>query len=648
MLRTDLLLLTEEDLADFSTRGTLKRALKEIERGSVEWEFRDDDGHLEVRWSDGPTTIIGVGDALPDASCSCAAVGLCRHVIRAVLVYQAANRDRAPDEVPTGVWDPGEIGDVVVEDLFGAGRLARLRKTFDDGLVVEVVRSEKPMARFHRLGHTVRFLVPMDPRYTQCDCDEKSPCRHVALAIWAFREAEGTVGAVVETGERGGPTSPEHLDPLEEVLRMLAQTGLANIPRTSVDRWRALARTTRQRGLAWPADILDDLCRQHEHYHAHDARFSIDALSDLVGELLIRIDALRTPDLPTPTLFVRGDVLASATSLGQSRFVGLGCSATIRHRSVVIRALLQDVSTGAVAAVSGSFNDPVDPEAVPEDLSVLAAKVAIGGRALSMIGSGQLVVRSAELRSDHSLSLGRSSASLYAQDYTWEKLRPPLLADGFREVASRIAALPPSSLRPRRHGEDLHVVPIADVETVRFDPRLQEVVAELLDPYGERVRLRHPYTARNRRGTERLLQLLSTRSKSFRFLAGTFSFGASGLCARPTALILEEDSGSGSARTMLQPWVDDMDHHLERASVELQPPSSSPRPLARYRELLSAFVGDVLLMGIGGAPPASHAELSGLAGALEQESAVALLEAPLSIATLLELAVVHRLGRELA
>ena len=64
----------------------------------------------------------------------------------------------------------------------------RPRRSLEQGVLVELVRSAKPTARFHQLACTIRFAVPGDAQAAHCNCAEPTPCSHVPLAIWAFRK----------------------------------------------------------------------------------------------------------------------------------------------------------------------------------------------------------------------------------------------------------------------------------------------------------------------------------------------------------------------------------------------------------------------------------------------------------------------------
>ena len=654
-VRHDLLALTSADLADISNRGNVKRATKELDEQKVTYELHDDHGTITVTWSDGPVSVLPAGKTVANASCDCHATGICRHLIRAVLAYQALHTtESSTPAAPTGPWNPGDITDTTLGELFTARMLTALRSTYDGGLVVELLRSSKPVARFHTLRHTVRFLVPGDARYSQCDCAEKAPCRHAALAVWAFRELGDAGARIVTTGASEPRVDAALLNDAEVALRKIVEAGIANTASTTMDRLRATETRLRQANIVWPAEILLDVRRQYDHYHAHDARFSPDTLADLLGEFVIRLDALRRDDLPVPTLFVRGQQDDQEAKLGQSRLVGLGCAVRNHQKSVEILALMQDDSSGTIAAVTRHFPAPTD-EAEPEDFARLGSKLVVKGRDLTTIGAGQLVIKTGKLYADHRLSLGRSTASVYAQNYAWEELRAPVHAENFDEVRARLAQLPPASLRPRRLGEDLHAVRIHDVEHVRFSARDQAVRATLRDANGVPAQLFHPYSTRNRHGTERLLNWLTRSAAELLFVAGPFRLGAAGLIVSPTGLVFD----AAGIRMLVQPWVDDMDAYLESSDVAIEPPDGTQRPLDNLRGGVAAALGDAILSGIESA--ITHhddwARWESLAAALHLSSlarSIDVLRTSIAAAdhraisdALLELAALSRLSQEL-
>ena len=679
-MRQDLLLLTEDDLATISNRGTVKRCTRELEKAqvSVEIEELDAQGGLKFDWSDDVSCTFLADVVVKDADCTCAATGMCRHLIRSVLAYQSWAKEHAPqagedeggEELLSAEqlepWNPGAFSDEDIAAVFPTKRVRKAKKAFNDGLVLELIRSTKPLVRFHKLGHTLRFQVPGDLRYTRCDCDEEAPCLHVPMAIWGFRQLEeGAQSGFVSTTIHEEPRADELLEQVEEKLCELLQHGFTATPRAAMARFQQLEHQLSEAEFIWPATILQDIRQQYEHYTSHDARFSPTYVADLIGEFLIRSDALRQDETPIPRLFVRGSVDDTKTKLGQTRLVGLGCTVIHRKSSAIIQAIMQDSATGMIMALGHESLNPTDEAMLPDTFGVLGQKLVIKGRDIASLGRGQLVLKKADLHADHHIELGRSPASAYPQNFDWSSLPAPVHVENFDEVRARLASLPPASLRPRRIGEDFHVVPVAQVEQATFSVRDQAVTATLVDALGRKAVLFHPYTNRNRAGTERLLARLTREPEKIEFIAGTMHVGAHGLIIRPTALVFHEDEDT---RTMLQPWVDTFD---ERAENDTQLGNARPPldPIDLFRGNLANALGELYLLGLSHVDANVHqqwnrlyqyglklglhdilAPVADVVGLLDAQTAVPdhMRELRQQAAPVLEASVVSRLIQELA
>lgn len=629
-MRQDLLLLTEDDLVTLANRGLVKRARVEVDGGQLTYELAEDDaGNVTVQWSDDVECRLPAGTNLGNGRCTCPATSLCRHLLRSVLAYQqqatsgattasaaepaataaGEGTGEAPETpaAPTSAapptpepWNPGDISDDELARHFAKAALTRARRQFDDGHVVELVRSAKPTARIHTLPCTVRFLVPGNPAYTHCDCVEPSPCSHVPLAIWAFRmlEAEKS-GGLLSTHKEALPVPEALLEELEQTLLALAESGIAGAEQALTDRMRRLENRCRETGLVWPAEIVAELILQQECYRGHDARFSPVRVAELVGELCIRIDAIRSDTGAVPQLFIRGSASDRVTEVQKCRLVGLGCGAQFYRGGVTLSAYAQDDKSGVVVAIMRDFNDPPEEAGVaPRELWQLGRTQPVKNTSFSAIGAGHLLPNGGKRTPSFQFVLGRTSANLNPQSFDWEtKLRAPVLSESFGELSTRLAALPPPSLRPRRLTEDLYVCPVKRVEGAEFSEPDQEVRAVLVDAEDRYALLVHPYTDRGREGAEALLHALAHRSEAVRFVAGHFRQQGPGLVVSPVALILEE----GKSRTMLQPWIDRYEAAAGPSPQSEVDENDLPRAMEPWRHYLRHLLdalGELLLVGL--------------------------------------------------
>src|SRR5262245_9182920 len=107
------------------------------------------------------------------------------------------------------------------------------------GLVIELRRgsNEDPVPSAVLPTCTVRFLVPCDLAYARCDCELGQRCAHVALAVWAFREADArgaqaatqTVVLGADRGESADPAVAAAMDALCGLVGDLLLEGAAHV-----------------------------------------------------------------------------------------------------------------------------------------------------------------------------------------------------------------------------------------------------------------------------------------------------------------------------------------------------------------------------------------------------------------------------------
>ena len=305
-MRADLLALTPDDLVLLANRGLVKRAQQELQAGELQVTLEESaDGTVTVRWLDDATCVLPGGKPANSGRCTCPATTICRHLLRSVLFYQQHTAAQASESAPPPAqpWNPGLIDDKELTQLISRSARSWARQAFDAGQVIELVRGVKPSAYIHSLACSVRFLVPGDVRYTYCDCTETAPCRHVPLAVWAFRLlGEERISGIVETAAVAPAAPLPLLDKVGATLRELVIAGVSGAPQALIERLRRLDVQLREEGLIWPADTLTEVMQQHAAYAAHDARFTPPLLVALIGELCVRSDAVRANTGAVPQL----------------------------------------------------------------------------------------------------------------------------------------------------------------------------------------------------------------------------------------------------------------------------------------------------------------------------------------------------------
>jgi hypothetical protein len=576
--RPDLLALSPDDLAALANRGLVKRAQRECEVGELmtQWEVSGD-GTICATWSDGVVCTLPGGGTVKDAQCSCGALGLCRHVLRTVLAWQqrevaAVSADETRPSGPQP-WDPGRIDDVALERQVARTVLNRAASMWSQGVLAELLRSAKPSAHFHCPGHTVRFPVPDDLRYAQCSCAEPAPCVHAVLAVRAFRLLDaGASSGIVSAGPLDSPAPLEVLEAAESCMRDLLTDGLASLGPPWRDRLRRVASECASASLMWPAQILEEMSEDFDRYIARNAAFTPGETAERVGELLLRLDAIRAGCAPVPQAFIRGMTTDRDSDLGPARFIGLGAAVTETRRSSRLTVFLQSCDNGHVMTVVRDVVENADSIAERKPFHELARAPAAKGASLAVLAAGQLVTQGGRRTTSGRLVIGRARAVVNPQNYMWEQLKAPALVEDFDELSVRLRLLPPASFRPRREAADFHVCSLEGVEHAAFDPTSNAIVALLRDRSGLQAELWHPWTTRGEPGAEALLAGLTSGAKPL-FVAGLVRASGAGLVIRPTAVVF---AGEGDARSMVMPWLGALPTAATR-SERLTGPSRSVR-----------------------------------------------------------------------
>jgi hypothetical protein len=585
MKRPDLIALTPDDLAALANRGLVKRAQKELEAADLTAQWTEtEDGTITAVWTDGTTCTLPGAKTLKEARCDCAALDLCRHILRTVIAWQARQTSTEDAAVPPPEpWNPARITDELIDSQVPKAMRDRARQLRSQGMLAEVLCAVKPSARFHFPGHTVRFLVPDDLRYVQCSCSDPAPCAHAVLAVHAFRllPADQSAGIISE-GPLDAAVPREPLLAATDCVREALSSGLATLSPSWRDRLRRIAAES----LPWPAQILDELAEDFDRYASRDAGFSPEAMLTRAGELLLRSDAILAGCAPVPQAFIRGLKADRDNDLGSARFIGLGANVVEARTSTAVHVFLQEVDTGHVVTVTREFNEP--PETARKPFHQLAQSASVKDASLASLAAGQLIAQGGRRTAAGRLIIGRARAVVNPQNFSWDQLKAPVLVEDFSEIMARLRLLPPACFRPRRTGSDFHVCPIQSVEAARFDSRTNAIIARLTDHAGAQAMLQHPWTQRGQIGAESLLAELQSGARPA-FVAGQAHAHGQTLVFHPTAVVFTDDHG---ARRAIQPWIS-----ATRIANAFEHPvdahASTRRPYASAAECLV----DLLLQG---------------------------------------------------
>lgn len=544
--RADLLALTPDTLTALANRGLVKRATKEVDAGAAPAVTTEPDRTVRGRFADGTTTSLPPGAGLDHGSCSCAAPGVCRHLITLVLAYQRtaeaarataapevatapapetaagpaedagteappdtpgtpapgaprtpapntpADRDTAGTPGTPAAWSPASLDDAALTRAFGAPVLAAARRTFERGYGARVHHptSDRPEPWVELPTCTVRFPVPGEIAYALTDAAAALRGEVVALAVWAFRAAAEEGGHdTVQVGGRptarttaGGSPALDHSASLADELLM---TGVAHASPVLAGALTRAAEALTAESLHWPAGAVAELAGRLTSYTTRSA----DYRPELVAELLTEIHARRRAAARPSVLGVRepGD-----TPLRRVRLTSLGCRVRATAAGAAAEVYFAHPGASAVLVLHKQWAAADGQELTGHRLSARRHL----GTTLSRLATGNLVSESARRTASRALTISGSrvgATSVTPVGTSWTELPGSLLVRDLRALTGAWESRPPRLIRPRVEAESMRVVSLSEVERVGYDPAEQRLEAVVRDESGNRARVSSAY-----------------------------------------------------------------------------------------------------------------------------------------------------------
>jgi hypothetical protein len=558
--RDDLLHLSPEALSQLANAGLVKRALRELAGGYRPQIAVDEAGLLGAQFSDGVHTRWPQGVPIQQAQCSCGAATVCRHRVIAALAYRegalaapaaaaappdtatpaataAAPAPPAPAEAPgVGTTSDEALARVVPPALLEAAQ--RLR---DAGIAVEVRRrgSGEPCDTARLPAATVRYWAGAAIEAARCDCVRASACEHVALGVWAFREADAHSPGAAQASVRLGAAGARHTvdrTPYLQLAEALLRHGVARGPGAlmqALSTARAAAADA-----AWLALLLADLETWAEAYARRSARYDAAEGADLLAELALRLAAGGQPGQAGPVL---GTGQAGDTALDRLRLMCLGARTVRDGERRRTTLLMADVDTGTRLVLPHDWQVPEARQA--NEAALRAAERVAPGVQLEALARGQLLAQQAARRADGSVRLARarsSQNSVLPQSADWAMLGSPVRFDSVAALAAQQCLHPSAALQPR-HAARHHVVfSPAAVERLGYDANEQCVFAALHDAQGGELLLQRTYEPHVPHALDSVAAALGGHCGPLRHVAGALHWDHGQPCIEPWALACDQ------------------------------------------------------------------------------------------------------------
>jgi hypothetical protein len=288
--------LSAAALEALASKGLLRRAQKDLERGVEPGIVAETASALRIRVSDFEVTLPESGPAT--ASCSCPAAGVCQHILTAVLFLQ----QQAPGTAPATsslVSSPEASPSPDSEWLaISAEQLEKWagKSSFKAGLKVvsqvtpEIIREHALRIRFPAMNVEVH-LIPGGGLDGMIVSGGKGDGRQfIVAAVIGFQRAAGkawdlpTEAASLEASEGAPRSRSEVLDSCQTLLAETLNNGLSRISAANHQRWATLAVSALGVNLPRLALLLRGIGDEAASVLARDARSDLGRMLDRMAQ----------------------------------------------------------------------------------------------------------------------------------------------------------------------------------------------------------------------------------------------------------------------------------------------------------------------------------------------------------------------------
>ncbi|MEY4561192.1 MAG: hypothetical protein RLZZ618_469, partial [Pseudomonadota bacterium] len=517
--RSDLLHLSPEALAQTVNVGVVKRAVRELEGGYRPALTVDEDGGLTARFSDGLVCSWPPATSIQHARCTCGAATVCRHRIIAALAY----RETVPVEGAAPVRSPGEASDEDLSRTIPASLLQAATMMRERGLSIDVCRgsSTEPCDTARLPSATVRYWAGAHIEAARCDCLRASACEHVALGVWAFREADRAAARQpvhqVRLGHVGSVLALDalpYVQLMEAVLRHGVSQGAAPLTQPLSTAMEAARHT----GAVWIGRLLADVEGWASAYAARSALYAPEHGVSLLAELALR---LAGGVQLGQALTVLGIGQAQETELDRLRLMCLGARTERDGEQRRTRLVMADMDTGTSMVLSHEWK--VADTQLGDEATLRSSERLAPGVRLTQLAQGQVLAQQARRLADGSLRLAKARTaqnSVLPQAADWSLLKAPLRFDSVAQLAEHQRAHPVAAMQARHAARQFVVFSPSAVDDVVYDPNDQAVLGVLSDGEGDQLVLRRSHEPHTRHALDAMAGALNGTLGPLRHVAG--------------------------------------------------------------------------------------------------------------------------------
>jgi hypothetical protein len=579
--RTDLLELTTEALMALTNPGFVKRALKELADGQMPAIEQDTDGTVRARYADQQCATLPPGRSVREAACTCPASGLCRHRVTLVLAYQrfvqaaasTVDENIAQENSEEAVaWTPAHFDDRALADSLPSATLELAARLAAARPVIRVVawQADAPVPTAHLPMCSVRFFSRSSLLHARCDCKKGSACEHVALAVWAFRQAQPSLS--VQTTIELRPAAQSQADAqqsaidvqlaslaadLDALLLQLWLDGSSQPPIALEARFDALRSRVEAWGWCWLVEAIDEVRLLLAAQHARSSEFDPARLLQALAQLPARVFAARHAEqlsasgaaASMPASQILGLGVKGEVALDHLRLISLGAECWRDDRSEGLRIAFVDPDSLAITVFERSW--PI--AAATPAIALMARRIA--SQSVRQLAASQIVTKGAKRRANGLISIAAATSQtsvLPLSTNSWDTLGAPVRQIDGRALMAHLNDAAPDFVRAKQTIEHLHVLPITRVLDSGWDAATQTLHARVLaasdqadsadsnnDDFdaADVVLLSLPHQVAAPDAVDAMARVLASGFGAPRFVAGMARIEAGRVCIKPIAFL---------------------------------------------------------------------------------------------------------------
>ena len=328
--RPQLTALDDEALAVASSKGLVRRALKDLQKRG---ELTVQGGTDSLVWAvDDYTVTLPVAGFL-EAHCTCPATDVCRHMLMAYIwgrshLQASASTPKAGSSDPETT--PVKMPSYSLEELvkWASKPIVRQGLAFLDQESYEIKRADPIIATFPRTRITCRYFAATGLAGMLCSCKSRQVCLHQVATVAAVLRSQGIALALPESPPTVHPdtsatSAAQVIAKAQTLLEKTTAVGLLHLSEVTHQRFVTLAVSAQGAKLPRLARILRSIADDINLSLKRNAAADSDRLFRRMAQTYALCAALQQT-APAYSVHLAGQSKSHYEAVGTLELVGMG------------------------------------------------------------------------------------------------------------------------------------------------------------------------------------------------------------------------------------------------------------------------------------------------------------------------------------